>query len=46
MASRDNKDVCIAGSNIEGEVKVKLAAKLLINILSLAIQNINTATKP
>ena len=45
MALSNNEDVCIAGSITEDEVEVKLKAKFLLSILSLAIKNASTATK-
>ena len=44
MPSSNNEAVCIAGSSIEGEVEVKLVAKFLLNILSVAIKNVRVAT--
>jgi len=44
MASSDNE--AIAGNSTEGEVEVKLVAKFLVSILSLAVRNFSTVMNP
>ena len=44
MVSSDNEDICIAGSSTKAKVEVKLLAKFLSSILSLAVKNASAAT--
>ena len=44
MASSNNKAVSITRNRTEGEVEVKLVAKFLLSILSLAIKKVGAAT--
>ena len=44
MASSDIKDVCIAGNSSEGEIDVKLVARVLLSILLLATKIVSAAT--